>query len=81
MFQEALESRSRAIEEEITRLLKLSAEANEPREQDNYLRLAQDLQREVRELRAEIKKLTQRGPSASCEPRPKSSFCMDAASH
>lgn len=56
MFQDALESRLRAIEEEISRLLKLSAEVSEPDRQDDYLRLAQDLQREAREVRAEIKK-------------------------
>jgi hypothetical protein len=69
MFQEALESRLKAIEEEITRLLKLSAEISDPDAQDNHLRLAQDLQREARDLRAEIRKQAQPKPSAARGPR------------
>ena len=56
MFEEALESRLRAIEEEITRVTKLAAESADSEQQDNYFRLAQDLQREARELRNQIKK-------------------------
>lgn len=49
MFQAALET-------EIMRLVNLGAEVSESDRQDDYLRQAQDLQREVRDLRAEIKK-------------------------
>lgn len=74
MFQEALESRLTAIEEQITRLLKLAGESEDPSKQDDYLRLAQDLQREARELRSEIKKQSEPMPSTSRESHPKSSF-------
>lgn len=74
MFQEVLESRLRAIEEEITRLLNLCAEVSEPDQQDNYLRLAQDLQREARELRAQIKKETQPTSFTGREFRAKKSY-------
>jgi hypothetical protein len=56
MLRDALESRLETLEQEITRLLKLSGECSDSEEQDNYLRLAQDLQREARELRREIDK-------------------------
>ena len=74
MFREALESRLRVIEEEITRLLRLSAEAGAPGEQDDYLRLAQDLQREARELRMEINRQTRPQPAVTNESNPKNSF-------
>jgi hypothetical protein len=73
MFDEALESRLRAIEEEITRLLRLSVDASEPDRQDDYLRLAQDLQREARGLRAEINKQSETKPSTRRESRTRSS--------
>ena len=74
MFQEALESRLKVIEEEITRLIMLSSERAEPNEQDNYLGLAQDLEHEARQLRAEIKKQSERQPAASHDSLPKNSF-------
>jgi hypothetical protein len=58
MFAEALASRLRVIEEEILRLTKLATEASDTAQQDNYLGLAQDLQREARELRLQIKRLS-----------------------
>jgi hypothetical protein len=81
MFQEALESRLRAIEDEITRLLRLSAEVGETEQQDNYLRLAQDLQREARELRSQIKKETQPKSSAGRESRAKKSCFVLSGLH
>lgn len=56
MLLEALPARLKVLEDEILRLTKLAAEANETVEQDNYWRLAQDLQREARELRSQIAK-------------------------
>jgi hypothetical protein len=53
---EAFESRLRILEEEILRLSKLAAEYVDQSEQDKCWLLAQDLQREARELRSEIKK-------------------------
>jgi hypothetical protein len=81
MFHEGLESRLRIIEQEIMRLVRLSAEVSEPDQQDNYLRLAQDLQREARELRTEIKKQTEpKLPAAGDfrfrEPRAKNSHVV-----
>jgi hypothetical protein len=53
---EALQARLRVLEEEILRLTKLAAESSEQSIQDNYWRLAQDLQRDARELRQQIMK-------------------------
>ena len=62
MDVEALEARLRIVEEEILRLTNLAAGSSDPEQQDNYYRLAQDLQRETRELRLQIKK-----PSGSAQ--------------
>jgi hypothetical protein len=56
---EAFESRLRILEEEILRLSKLAAEYVDQSEQDKCWLLAQDLQREARELRAQIRKESQ----------------------
>jgi hypothetical protein len=56
MVVEALQARLKFLEDEILRFTKLAAQANETVEQDNYWRLAQDLQREARELRSQIAK-------------------------
>jgi hypothetical protein len=51
---EDLQARLKVLEEEIVRLIKLASQASDNDKQDNYYRLAQDVQREARELRAEI---------------------------
>ena len=56
MVVEALQARLKFVEDEILRFTKLAAQANETVEQDNYWRVAQDLQREARELRSQIAK-------------------------
>jgi hypothetical protein len=64
---EALEERLKVLEDEILRVTKLAAEAAEQIQQDSYWGLAQDLQREARELRREIEGISQsaRGDSSS----------------
>jgi hypothetical protein len=54
---EALEARLKVLEDEILRLTKLASQTQDQRQQDKYLRLAQDLQREARSVRAEIEKI------------------------
>lgn len=54
MFAEALQARLKVLEDEILRLTNLASQSSDSGDQDNYLRLAQDLQREARELRSEI---------------------------
>jgi hypothetical protein len=51
MLMEALQSRLKVIEDDILRLAKLASETPKTIQQDNHLRLGQDLQREARELR------------------------------
>src|SRR5271157_4907358 len=51
---EALQARLKVLEDEILCVTKLAAEAKETLAQDNYWRMAQDLQREARELRLQI---------------------------
>ena len=80
MFQE-LESRLRAIEIEITRLLKLAAEISDPAKQDDHLRLAQDLQREARQLRVEINKRPSPAPPAGDGKDPRSKNSCLVLSH
>lgn len=58
MLAVALQARLRVLEDEILRLTKLASQAPDRLDQDNYWRLAQDLQREARELRAEIRKMS-----------------------
>ncbi len=73
---EALQTRLKVLEDEILRLAKLAAQASETVEQDNYWHLAQDLQREARELRLQIVKKAEsstpdhksRGPLSSSVP-------------
>jgi hypothetical protein len=59
MLIEALQARLEALEEEILRLTRLASEANDQTQQENYWRLAQDLQLEARELRLEMRKMSQ----------------------
>ena len=58
MFAEALQARLKVLEDEILRLTKQASQSSGQAEQDDYLRLAQDLQREARALRSEIRKIT-----------------------
>lgn len=59
---EALQARLKVLEDEILRLTKLAAQSQNQAEQDKYWRLAQDVQREARALRAEIEKLRTEEP-------------------
>jgi len=56
---EALESRLRVLEEEILRLIKLASQSEDQPVQDNYWRLAQDLQIEARGLRSVLRKISE----------------------
>ena len=67
MTLEALQARLRVLEEEILRLTKQASEAHDQVQQDDYWRLAQDFQREARELRSEIRRLLE--SSNSDRPR------------
>jgi hypothetical protein len=51
---DALQERLENVEDEIVRLTKLAAQQHDAVQQDNYSRLAEDVQREARELRREI---------------------------
>lgn len=54
MLLESLHARLKVLEEEILRLTKLASQASDNDQQDNYYGLAQDVQREARQLRSEI---------------------------
>jgi hypothetical protein len=54
---EALEGCLKVLEEEILRLTKLASESTDLANQENYWRLAQDLQRAARETRLQIKRI------------------------
>ena len=56
MLVEALQARLKVLEDEILRLTKQASQAPEKIQQDNCWRMAQDLQREARELRVQIRK-------------------------
>jgi hypothetical protein len=68
MNVEALEARLRIVEEEILSLTNLAAGSPDPKQQDNYYRLAHDLQRDTRELRLQIKKISESRASDSQRP-------------
>jgi hypothetical protein len=59
MNKEALEDRLKSLDEEIVRLTMLASQSSVQHDQDNYLLLAQDLQRETRILRSAIGKLSE----------------------
>jgi TolA-binding protein len=59
MLTEALQSRLRVLEDEILRLARLASQETETTRQDDHLRLAQDLNREARELRSQIRKISE----------------------
>jgi hypothetical protein len=55
----ALQDRLKILEDEILRLAKLASQSSDQIQQDNYWQLAQDLQREARELRSEISRISE----------------------
>jgi hypothetical protein len=57
MVVEALQDRLNVLEDEILRITQLASQSSELIRQDNYWQLAQDLQRETRELRAELSRM------------------------
>lgn len=65
---EALQDRLKVLEDEILRLAKMASASESPdqSQQDNYWHLAQDLQREARDLRTEIEKLSE--PANAARP-------------
>lgn len=54
MDLEALQGSLLTLEKEILRLTNLASECCDPRQQDDYYRFAQDLQREARGVRRQI---------------------------
>ncbi len=64
MFTEAIQARLKVLEDEILRLTKLASEESDNVQQDNYWHLAQDLQREARDLRSELAKRPDPQPAA-----------------
>lgn len=56
---EALHARLKVLEDEILRLTELAAQAPKQIDQESNWGLAQDLQREARQLRHEINKLSE----------------------
>jgi hypothetical protein len=59
MLANALQSRLKVIEEEILRMARQVSEAREKADQDNRWCMAQDLQRDARELRSQIRKISE----------------------
>lgn len=59
MFEEALQARLQVLEEEILHVAKLASQSSERVDQENYQRLAQDLQREAREIRSQLRKIAE----------------------
>jgi hypothetical protein len=58
MISEALEARLKLLEDEIVRITELASQSPDHVQQDNYWCLAKDLQREARELRLQIRKVS-----------------------
>jgi hypothetical protein len=59
MLTEALQSRLEVLEDEILSLTRRASQEPETTRQDDHLRLAQDLNREARELRSQIRKISE----------------------
>jgi len=59
MLTEALQSRLRVLEDETLRLTRLASQETETTRQNDLLRLAQDLNREARELRSQTRKMSE----------------------
>ncbi len=51
---EALQARLKSLEDEILRLAKLASETDDRKVQQDYLDLAQDLQKDAREIRNQM---------------------------
>jgi hypothetical protein len=64
---EALQDRLKVLEDEILRLINLASQSSDRSQQDNYWLLARDLQREARNLRVQIKQLSE----SAISPTPK----------
>jgi hypothetical protein len=60
---EALRDRLKVLEDEILRVAEFAAQAVETSAQDNYWQFARDLQREAREVRLQIARMTGRSES------------------
>jgi hypothetical protein len=58
MFVEALQARLKVLDDEILRLTMLGSDTPNKRQQEYCWDLAHDLQREARELRSEIKRIS-----------------------
>jgi hypothetical protein len=58
MFGEAFQARLKVVDDEILRLTVLGSGTPNKRQPDYYWDLAHDLQREARELRSEIKRIS-----------------------
>jgi len=73
VLTEALHARLKVLEDEILRLTELASRATKQIDQESNWGLAQDLQREARQLRHEIRKLSEL-PAADvarvCSPAP-----------
>ncbi|MGA9392482.1 MAG: hypothetical protein WBV69_18795 [Candidatus Sulfotelmatobacter sp.] len=65
MLVEALQARLKILEDEILRLTRLASQTPEKDQQENHWLMAQDLQREARELRAQIDKISVSQPEHS----------------
>jgi hypothetical protein len=57
MLVEALQSRLQVLEGEILRITNLASQSSENNQQENHWLMANDLQREARQLRAAIAKI------------------------
>jgi hypothetical protein len=69
MLVEALQARLKVLEDEIQRLTDLASRTPEKDQQENHWLMAQDLQREARDLRSQIVKTS---TSADEDHRPAS---------
>jgi hypothetical protein len=67
MLVEALQARLKILEEEIQRLTDLASRTPEKDQQENHWLMAQDLQREARDLRSQIMK-TSTSADEDCRP-------------
>jgi hypothetical protein len=57
MLVEALQSRLKTLDDEILRLTNLASQTSAKDQQENHWLMAKDLQREARQLRAEIARI------------------------
>jgi hypothetical protein len=68
MTLEALSARLQVLEQEILRLTQLAAEEEETEQQDNFWRLALDVQREARVIRSQIARLIELEGASKSSP-------------